>query len=184
MTSTPNFLKRGPLERRAIIPCIIISCIIIYAFVFISYLGNIEPIKIEKDIKIKKDTKICNILIAHGGDHGAGFATLIYAYPINFILYALKYNYTLWLDYNPSYNDLYYDKDYGPNAFEYYFNGIEPNWNLCDKGNIALQNVEHRNNSVLNQIFSDLELKEKNYDDEDDEDSDSDDSEGFIYIYL
>jgi len=46
-----------------------------------------------------------------------------------------------------------------------------------DKGNIALQNVEHRNNSVLNQIFSDLELKEKNYDDEDDEDSDSDDSE-------
>ena len=49
-----------------------------------------------------------------------------------------------------------------------------------DKGNIALQNVEHRNNSVLNQIFSDLELKEKNYDDDDDddEDSDSDDSEG------
>ena len=47
-------------------------------------------------------------------------------------LYSNSNNYTLWLDYNPSYNDLYYDNKYGLNAFEYYFNAIVPDWNICD----------------------------------------------------
>ena len=141
MNPTPLFLK-GRLERRAIIPCIILICLLIYAFLFISYLGRETEVQIESNdhpmilsrIEISPPRRrTCNILVAHGGDNGAGFATLIYAYPINFILYAQKYNYTLWLDYNPSYNDLYYDEEYGPNTFEYYFDGIVPNWNLCDK---------------------------------------------------
>mmetsp|Transcript_9643 Transcript_9643/g.15522 ORF Transcript_9643/g.15522 Transcript_9643/m.15522 type:complete len:445 (+) Transcript_9643:33-1367(+) len=47
-----------------------------------------------------------------------------------------------------------------------------------DKGTVALQNVEHRNNSVLNQIFSELQLKEKNDDNNDDDEENDSDSEG------
>eukprot|EP01083_Nonionella_stella_P068596 182304_1 len=125
-------------KRRAIIPCMILSCVLIYATIFISYLGHSNPsIQIETDdgniiVELPR-RRSCNILVAHGGDDGAGFATLIFAYPVNFVLYAQKYNYTLWLDYDPSYNDLYYDEEHGPNAFEYYFRPIEPNWELCDK---------------------------------------------------
>eukprot|EP01083_Nonionella_stella_P086316 239759_1 len=43
-----------------------------------------------------------------------------------------------------------------------------------DQGDLVLQNVEHRNNSVLNQIFIELQLKENNDEDEDDSDSDDD----------
>eukprot|EP01084_Bolivina_argentea_P121919 216073_1 len=145
---TPSSVKPH-FVRRAIIPFITLSCILIYAIMFILYLNhsNDSSINIETHNKLnpvevviqsplqntKQRRRTCNILVAHGGDEGAGFATLIYAYPINFILYAQKYNYTLWLDYNPSYNDLYYDKLYGNNTFEYYFSTIHPNWHLCDK---------------------------------------------------
>ena len=50
-----------------------------------------------------------------------------------------------------------------------------------DQGSTALQNVEHRNNSVLNQIYTELELREKNYDEED---TDSDESEGVLFHYI
>ena len=85
------------------------------------------------EISTKNQRRSCNILVAHGGDPGAGFATLIYCYPINFILYSQKYNFTLWLDYNPKFNDLYFDKERGPNAFEYYFDEIAPDWSVCDR---------------------------------------------------
>ncbi len=44
-----------------------------------------------------------------------------------------------------------------------------------DKGDIVLENVEHRNNSVLNQIYTELQLKDEN---EEDDESESDESEG------
>ena len=142
------------IQRRMIIPCIIITSILVYFGIFLSYLSDEESVE-ESSLNLAVDQSIdidtqqvidtqhvidtqqkkikCSILVAHGGDDGAGFATLIYAYPINFILYAQRYNYTLWLDYIPSYNDLYYEKKYGRNCFEYFFDGIKPNWNLCDK---------------------------------------------------
>ena len=49
-----------------------------------------------------------------------------------------------------------------------------------DKEDIVLQNVEHRNISVLDQIYTQLQLKEKdeNEDDDDEDDSDTDSDEG------
>lgn len=136
--------KAVRVERRAILPCFIISCVVLYALTWLSYVSTpTEPDLTSTQPPADSNTAIvhetplrrrsCNILVAHGGDDGAGFATLIYAYPINFVLYAQKYNFTLWLDYIPSYNDLYYDEQYGNNTFEYYFAPIEPEWNICDR---------------------------------------------------
>eukprot|EP01084_Bolivina_argentea_P178560 308629_1 len=48
-----------------------------------------------------------------------------------------------------------------------------------DQGSYVLQNVERRNDSVLNQLYTEMQLTEKNENDdnEDDDDSDSDDDE-------
>lgn len=125
-------------QRRFFLPCIILLCFLIYAIVFISFFNSDHAISVSTDSSELRSIatsvrKSCNILIAHGGDDGAGFATLIFVYPINFLLYAQKYNYTLWLDFIPKFNNLYFDPAHGPNPFEYYFHGITPDWhNECD----------------------------------------------------
>eukprot|EP01084_Bolivina_argentea_P083156 150576_1 len=52
-----------------------------------------------------------------------------------------------------------------------------------DKGDIVLQNVEHRNNSVLNQIYTELQLKDENEDDESDSDESEDEQDQGWEIY-
>ena len=95
-------------ERRVIVPCTIFTCLIIYSVVFLSYIvlyssrpmSTVQPPSHDaRRVHAQAPRRLsCNILVAHGGDDGAGFATLIYAYPINFVLYALKYNYSFASD--------------------------------------------------------------------------------------
>ncbi|ETO12711.1 hypothetical protein RFI_24667 [Reticulomyxa filosa] len=68
----------------------------------------------------------CQILRVHGPDPYAGFGTLIFLYPINFLLYAEKHNMYLWIDYMPSFNDKYYDPAHGNNMWEYWMEPMIP----------------------------------------------------------
>eukprot|EP01083_Nonionella_stella_P313349 1124429_1 len=75
----------------------------------------------------------CNILVAHGGDPYSGLATLVYIYGVNFLLMAERRNMTLWIDYTAEYNNIYYDSNYHANVFEYYFKGITPEAQDCNR---------------------------------------------------
>jgi len=50
----------------------------------------------------------------------------------------------------------------------------------ADQGDLVLQHLEERNNSLINQVFSDLQLKEeRDEDDDDDDDSEDEQDEGW-----
>ena len=79
------------------------------------------------------DLKHCNIVIAHGGDPGAAFATQIYLYGINFFIYAQLNNMTLWIDYNNDYNSICSDPSMNDeNVWNYYLEAVTPSSQNCN----------------------------------------------------
>ena len=75
----------------------------------------------------------CNLLRAHGPDPYAAYGTLIWLYPINFLLYSEMNNFTLWIDFKNEYNDLCYDPAMGhENVWNYYMEPIDPQHAHCD----------------------------------------------------
>lgn len=75
----------------------------------------------------------CNILRVHGPDPYAAYGTLIWLYPINFMLYSEMHNFTLWIDFKNEYNNLCYDPQMGhENVWNYYMEPIDPDQAHCD----------------------------------------------------
>ena len=71
--------------------------------------------------------KPCNIVIAHGPDPHAVTATLIWLYPINFLIYSERNHMTLWIDFKNDYNKHCYDPKMGhENVWNYYLYPIDP----------------------------------------------------------
>eukprot|EP01084_Bolivina_argentea_P137425 242014_1 len=89
--------------------------------------------EIESNHVIINKLHACNILVAHGSDPYSGLATMIFIYGINFLILSERRNMTLWIDYTADYNKIYYDPNYNENVFEYYFEGITPESQHCNK---------------------------------------------------
>lgn len=88
----------------------------------------------------------CNIVVAHGPDPFAAYATLIWTYPINFFIYAERTNSTLWIDFNSDYNNICNDSSMEhDNVWNYYLNPIDPHSQHC--------NVNTSNYTVLSKHF-------------------------------
>eukprot|EP01084_Bolivina_argentea_P121920 216077_1 len=132
-----------------------------------SNITNVTFINLSNTTNVNKIS--CNILIAHGGDTYAGFATLIFTYPINFISYSIAKHYSLWIDYR-----LYYDKNYDPknkNVFEYYFQPINP-FDKCNKTTsqyttLTKKEIKHRIHTreptSIHNWYYNLPNQKKNY---------------------
>ena len=92
-----------------------------------SYKPIISP-SITNDFMLSKDANStsCTILRFFGPDANAGFATMIYVYTINFLLYAEHLNWFPWIDYIPEWNNKYYSPSFGQNTFNYYYEPIQP----------------------------------------------------------
>ena len=83
--------------------------------------------------------KACNIVIAHGGDKGAGCATQIFLYGINFFLYSQINNMTLWINYKNNYNSICSDPLMNDeNIWNYYLEPVTP---LSQNCNINISNI-------------------------------------------
>ena len=106
--------------------------------------------------------KECNIVVARGADHYAALSTMIFLYGVNFLIYADKYNYTLWINYTNEYNNKYYYKDINKisdnikldnieNVFEYYYEGINPKNQGCNMKSSKIAKILSKQ-----EIFPDL----------------------------
>ena len=84
----------------------------------------------------------CKIILAPGTDPDAALTTLVFEYPVNFLIHAEKHGYVLWINYTKEMNKLYTSPDVNKitnlnlknveNVFEYYYEGITPESQGCD----------------------------------------------------
>ena len=84
--------------------------------------------------------------MGRGGDSGAGTATIIWIYPINYFLYAERNNMVLWIDFKNEFNAVCYDPKMGyENVWNYYLDPIDPESQGCDVNvsNITVLSYEY-----------------------------------------
>eukprot|EP01084_Bolivina_argentea_P065473 119345_1 len=134
---------------------LLIIALALYTLAFLLYytFNSIGPsvssiIYTETNTSFIKKPIFCNIVVAHGGDPNAFLATLIWLYPINFLIYAQLNNMILWIDFNNEYlyNKHCYDPKMGhENVWNYYMHPMEPISQGCDMNisNITVLSQEY-----------------------------------------